>query len=645
MDEKKRQNMLLAGLGVVAAIFFGRSTVDGWVMKPIRDLQAKVTAAESEAESLSIKKLALHTAQTNVENWKSISLPPNIDDAQRLYREWIYGLTRQCGFSGPSFEVVASGRAPLKEYLTVSVEVKKAETDLQGLARFLFLFDQASILHRISAMTIDSPGVTGNPRLSVSFTAEGMSIDGTDDKRELLPRATLKSALTESANEISVETGEEFPMPDPFEPFLVRLERELVRVESVSETGWKIKRGVEGTKAVAHPEKSSAELFPVNWDRKDIQFEQYASLVSSSPFVIPSPPKTFNPRLAGVSDRTIKPGEEVKFTARAESLNPDLGEAQFALADATEGMAIDPKTGEFLWKPTEALAAGKYATTVLLTQIGNPDVKLNSKLTITIRSMNSAPELTLAESAVVIIGRDFESTATAMDDGPAESLTYSLGGGSPEGLKIDAATGKLSWTPARTFSPGKYDVEVKVTDSGDDAKSASKKISLDVRDDDASLTVLSGVFGKDDVLFAWFTNKGKGKTERLKSGDKLSVSEISAEIVEVTNRFVRIKDSDGIWKLELGDDLRKRILVEPAKKPDLPAVEAPKTDVTNDGSGAVSSPAPVAEKGTGPTIEVTPAAVAPGSVPPSGSSTLIIEPKSDAPKDLGSTELEIAPST
>ena len=645
MDEKKRQNMLLAGLGVVAMVFFGRSTVDGWVMKPIRDLQTKVRSAESEAETLNASKLALHRAQTNVENWKSTSLPPNIDDAQRLYREWIYGLTRQCGFSGPGFEVVASGRAPLQEYLTVSVEVKKAETDLQGLARFLYLFDHSDILHRISAMTIDSPGATGNPRLSVSFTAEGMSIDGTNDKRELLPRATLKAALSDSATDVGIEIGEEFPIPDPFEPFLVRMDRELVQVDAVSEAGWKVKRGVEGTKAVAHPEKTIAELFPIAWDRREIKFENYAAFVSGSPFVIPTPPKAFNPRLAGVSDRTIKPGEEVKFTARAESLNPDLGEAQFALADATEGMAIDPKTGEFLWKPTEALAAGKYVATVLLTQIGNPDVKLNSKLTITIRSMNTAPELTLAESAVVIIGRDFEATATAKDDGPAESLKYSLGGGSPEGLKIDAASGKLSWTPARTFSPGKYDVEVTVTDSGDDAKSASRKISLDVRDDDASLTVLSGVFGKDDVLFAWFTNKGKGKTERLKTGDKLAVSEITGEIVEVTNRFVRIKDVEGIWKLELGDDLRKRSLVEPAKKIEQPSVEAAKADVTNVETDAVVSPVPVAEKDTSPTIEVTPAAVAPGSASPPGSSTLSIEPKPDAPKDLGSAEFEIAPST
>jgi hypothetical protein len=567
MDDSKRTKILAMGLAGVVAVYGLRSTVDGIVMKPIRDQQAKLRAAEFESETLAAQKIRLQVAQRNLEDWKQISLPPNVDDAQRLYREWIFGLTRQCGFSGSSFEVTPGSRSPQKEFSTVAVDVKKAETDLQGLTRFLFLFDQAGLLHRISGMKIDSPGAQGNPRLSVSFTAEGMSVVGSDEKKELLPRTQLTTKVSETSSALSVVPNELFPTWTPFEPFYVRIDRELLRVEAVDESGWKVQRGVDGTKAAAHDEKAIVELLPVLWDRKEKTLAQYDEFVKNSLFVIPSPPKTWNPRLSGITDKTIKPGEEVQLTARADSLNPDLGEAMFALADAAEGMQIDPATGAFNWKPAETLPPGKYSATVLLTQAGNEAVKLNSKLTITIKQNNEPPVLTVPESAIVVIGREFTATATATDDGPVESLKYSLGSGAPEGLTIDAVSGVLKWSPERTFTPGKYDVEIKVTDSGEEPMSAAKKISLNVEDDHAALTLLSAAISKDNVWTAWFRNKGTGKTQQLKIGATLSVSEIQAELTSITNRFVMMQDDAGLWKLALGDSVRDRTLIEPAEKP------------------------------------------------------------------------------
>jgi hypothetical protein len=566
MDEKKRTKILAAGLFAVIAVYSLRSTLDGFLMKPIRDLQRNLNMANAENESLKLQEIKFKVARKKLDDWKYISLPQNQDDAQRLYREWLHELTRQCGFSGPGFEVTPGARSQQKEFGTVGVEVKKAETDLQGLTRFLFLFDQADMLHRISAMKIDSPGAQGNPRLLVSFTAEGMSVIGGDDKTELQPRTTITSGISESAAEISVVPNESIIIEDPFRPFLVRVERELLRVEAVDGSAWKVQRGFSGTKAAAHPEKATVELLPVAWDRQEKTLEQYADFVKGSVFVIPSPPKTWNPRLAGVSDKTIKPGEEVKFTVRAESFNPELGEPQFSLAEPVEGMSINPATGEFFWKPAETMGAGEYATTVMLTQSGNPELKLNSKVKFTIRSDNQPPALTLAESAIVVIGREFAETATATDDGPTASLKYSLGAGAPEGLSIDAVTGQFKWTPSRTFTPGKYDVEVKVTDSGEEPKSASRKIALDVQDDNAALTLLSAALSKDGVWYAWFRNKGTGKTEQLKVSEKLKVSEINVEIVVVTHRFVTLRDQDGVWKLQLGQTLRERKLIEPAAK-------------------------------------------------------------------------------
>ena len=543
MDDQKRTKILAGGLTLVILVFLLRSKVDGWLRGPILKLQTEVAAAETSAVTLEAEEIQLKVAQRNLEDWKVISLPPDVDIAQRLYREWVQALAEECGFS--RIEVVPASKSTQNEFSTVTVEVRRAENDLQGLTRFLYLFDQADLLHRISSLTVDSPSPKGNPRLTISFTAEGMSADGAEDHQELLARTLLTTAVKETDQTIVAATSDLFPIAEPpeeFEPFLVRIDRELLRVVAVTESGWQVEHGAEGTQAAAHETDAIIELFPVAWDRLEKTQDQYAAFVKASPFVIPSPPKKLTPRITGVSDKTIKPGEEVKFTAKADGLDPEFGAAQFALSDPAEGMTIDAASGEFLWKPMAELTPGDYTTTVLMTQEKNADVKADSKLKITIKQPNTAPTITLTESAIVVLGKEFTITAAATEVDATDTLKFSLGSGSPEGLTIDEKTGQLKWTPPKTFTPGKYDVEVKVTDSAAEPKFAATKIALDVQDDFASLTILTGIVGKDSVLYAWFRNKATDKVNPLQEGEKLTVSEISAEIVSITDRFVTMRD-------------------------------------------------------------------------------------------------------
>lgn len=602
MNDNQRKKVLLGGLAIVIAVYFGRSIVESIVMGPVKEMRTQLGKAEQANERLEKADRQLKIAQRNLKDWRYYSLPPDADDAQRVYREWLFDLAKQCGFAGPGFEVTPGARSVQREFTTVSVEVKKAETDLQGLTRFMYLFDNAQLMHRISNLKVDSPGAQGNPRLAVSFTAEGMSVAGTQVHADLLPRTKLAAAITETATEIQALPNDNFFVPEPFEPFEVRIEKELLKVMELTQSGWKVQRGHEGTKAVAHPETAYVELFPEMWDRKEKSMEHYASFLATSLFVIPSPPKAFNPRLGGVSDKTVKPGEPVQFTARAENFNPELGEPQFALSDSAAGMVIDPKSGEFTWTPASDLGAGSYNATVLLTQSGNPEVKLNSKVTFTIRSDNKAPVLNLPKSVLVVLEQPFKLKLDATDDGKGE-LKFSLGAGSPAGLTVDSKTGEINWTPPRSLAPDKYRVEIKVSDSGDSPKTSTGTIEFDVQEDYASLTLMTGALTKNGVWCAWFRNKATGKTEELKAGETLKVSEIEAELVSISNQYVTLKDAQGVWKLGIGKGLRDRKLIEPAA-PEVPTT--PTEDSTEKKPESAESPAAPAEvpaEGTEPKPE------------------------------------------
>jgi len=635
MDDQKRTKLLAAGLGAVVAVYFGRSVVTNWVMGPIRDLERKVTTAEAQSEKLADQEIQLNVAQRNLKDWKAISLPGDLDSAQRLYREWVFDLARQCGFSGSGFEVIPGARSAQKEYSTVAVEIKKAEVDLQGLARFLYLFDQSALLHRISGMKVDSPGAQGNPRLAVTLTVEGMSVTGTENRAELLPRTRLSGAIDDKAVLLKAVPNELFPVQsEGFESFLVRLDRELLQVVEVSEAGWKVVRGYAGTKSVSHADSTTVELFPVLWDRREKRLEDYQALVAASPFVLPAAAKSWSPRLAGVSDKTIRPGETVSLTAKLDNADPELGVAAFAIEEAAEGMSIDAASGQFTWSPAESLQPGKYSAVVAAVQSGKPDQKISTKLTITIQEQNVAPKITLQSAATVVLGREFTLQAAATDDGPADSLKYSLGGGAPEGLGIDAKTGLLKWLPARSFTPGKYDITVNVTDSGRDPKSASAKVALDVQDDFAAMTTLTGTVSRDGIWFAWLRNRATGVTLKLKAGEALQISEIAAEITEITARHVLLKDQAGIWKLVLGGTLRERVLEVPAE-PSEPAADAAEGPAAAEAVPAAATPAPAVGSPPAAPAPASPAVPAPAepAEPASPAAPAPAEPAAPAPAE------------
>lgn len=567
MDEKKRTKLLAGILAGVVAAYWGHGVITDTVFGPISKAQQNVTSAEKALDDLTTKEIRLGVDRRDLKDWRDISLPEDTLTAQRLYREWIEILAQECAFGALSVEP-ASKSTQRDRFLTVSVDVK-AETDLAGLSRFLYLFDQAALLHRITTLKIDSTGSQGNPRLNVSFVAEGMSVARSGERAELFSRTALMDDVPESATALNVASAKEFPSSPPF---MVRINRELMNVTSVNETAWTVQRGLSETKPAAHAKNAVVELLPFLWDRRERSFEKYQAFLAASPFALPAPPKTWTPRVIGLADQSIKPGQELRLKAKADGFNPALGEPKFQLGESAAGMAIDEQTGELVWKTAEDQAVGKYIATVLMVQPEKPETTIQAKVTVTVAIPNAAPELQLPESAVVILGQEFALTPKATDDGGADQLKFSLAPGAPEGLAIDSKTGELKWTPTIAFMPGDYDATVMVSDSAAEPKSASKKIRLSVRDDSAVLTQLTGCTSKDGVWQAWFRNKGTGEIQLLEVGEHLKVAEIDAEIVSIEDREVRMRDEKGLWSLKLTSrgSVRDRTLVEPA-----PATAAP----------------------------------------------------------------------
>lgn len=553
MDESTRTKVLGGVLVGIVGFMFGKPILMG----PIDDAKKELANTGRRYEVAENKDWQVDLAKQSIENGRQKSLPPRASDAQRLYQTWITNLAEQCKFAQLN---VTPGKTETRKgkYVSVTVAVE-AETSMEGLSRFLYMFEQADLLHRISSLEVESTGSQGSPRMEVTLSAEGMSVAGSPSKGDVFSRTYLPETLDADSTELVV--GESADFPEKF-PFKAQVGREMVNVLEADGNKWTIERGVEGTKPTAHQDNEYVQLFPIAGLRKDIGFDQYEDFVNASLFVKPAPKKTYSPTL-DVANKTIERGKTLKMTVKPRGMNPDIGEAVVSVDGKLDDMTFDPKTGSFEWTPGETVEPKKYDLTFLLTQKNNDDLNIEKQMSITVQLANAAPTLEVPSSAVAILGRDFQLELKADDDGDLDDLKFSLED-APEGLTVSGTS--LVWNPPKTFTPGDFTVSVKVTDSGSPAKTATKQLALKVQDDTAAVTRFTGAVGLDGVPVAWFYNQMENKRPELKQGDRLAVADIDVELTEIAKRHVLMADAEGIWKLRLGENVRQRELIEPAEK-------------------------------------------------------------------------------
>lgn len=624
MDQNKRTKVLAGALAVVLG--FGLIRPDAKIMAPIREAEQAYATAEEKLEMASEQNTQVIQAEVNLERGQAISLPPSPTDALRVYQKWITNLAEQCNFAALK---VSPGRIDNRadRFLTVNVQVE-AEVGLEDFSRFVFLFDQANLKHRITNLDIESTGTSGNPRMEVILTAQGMSVAGAPMHDDVFPLTKLAGEISADQTELAVASSESFPRKTPF---LAQVGFEMVEVTSADAEKWTVTRGVQGTKASQHNASEYVQLFPVRFQDDPLTFEDYENFLASSPFVKPAVPRKLSPKIAGLNDTTIAPGESVSLKVSTVDVDADVGAITYVLENAVDGMSLNPETGEFMWETSVETEAKTYAPSVVVLQKNNDELKLVQAFNVTLKLPNDAPTLEVPAEAIVVLGQNFELGLSALDDSDASQLNFSLEGDIPDGLSLDSSSRTLTWIPAKTFSPGEYDVTVKVTDGGEPAKSATKSVKLKVQDDKAIYMKLTGSVSLDGEPVALLRNLISAENPQLKTGDKLEASEISATVKEIASRYILIEDAEGVWRIDLGDTVRDRRLIEPAEKPEEAApVAVKKVDVADDEAAAKPEEGKKEEE-TKPE-EVKPAEAKPAVVEaPKADEPKASEPKADEP--------------
>jgi Immunoglobulin domain/Bacterial Ig domain/Fibronectin type III domain/Immunoglobulin I-set domain len=184
------------------------------------------------------------------------------------------------------------------------------------------------------------------------------------------------------------------------------------------------------------------------------------------------------PLLDPVSNDTVPEG--VLLTRTNVVTDPDaLDLVSFSLGiNAPSGAEINPTNGVFTWTPSEDQGPGVYEITVIATDNGNPVLTDSKTFTITVVEVNQPPVLMGVPNRTVHAGSLVSFSASASDnDLPANTLTFSLDTGAPDGATINATNGFFHWIPDDA-QLGTNQITIRVTDDGIPSLSDAKPFSV-----------------------------------------------------------------------------------------------------------------------------------------------------------------------
>jgi hypothetical protein len=535
---KRNEKILAAVLGLFVVGYLGWPMVRATFIDPVTELESKVDGLRSTIASQKQTQFEIHNAARELGTVRGRGLPGSDLDAQRLYQQWLNELALASGLEVAVTPVqrIYSG-AGVYSGVQVNLDGKATFDELQT---FLSRFRRADLLHRVASLKVTSPAAEGDPNLEIKLVAEGLNLKGTPARSRLFPQIELTEALPADRDELTLPS-KEFAAESGD---LLRIGNEFAIVTDVTGDRVRVKRGIEGTAAVEHPNGTRVELLPV---RKPGPKEPPIVIAEiDNPFV---KPRKYDPRFDGFADTKLVRGDAAKMTVKVADYDRSAGAPKIELVSGPDGLAFDAATGNISWSPAKDLPAGPYKLT-LAANVPAPEKRIEQTVTITLAEPNTAPTLGPIASTEIFLGETLRIPLKA-EDPDGGTLDYKIEG--VEGASVDGD--ELRWPVPESFNPGEVTLTVTASDKGDPPLSAKQTVAVKVRENLKPFVFLVASIADEANRYAWLYDRSSNRRLTLREGQSFEAAGVTATTREIGRDFVIYERNGETWKLRLGRHL------------------------------------------------------------------------------------------
>ncbi len=208
---------------------------------------------------------------------------------------------------------------------------------------------------------------------------------------------------------------------------------------------------------------------------------------------------------AGLSNVSGFPGQITDEPAALDASYEVALNGSVAITLTATDPENDPLTFQVLSNPAHGTLTGtppnltyqagaSFATFDQFTFVVHDGTFQSAPATITLVApgANAPPTITPISNQFVTEGQLLSRQVIASDPNqPTQSLTFSLGAGSPFGAAIETTTGLFTWTPTESQGPGVYDLTVIVTDNASTPLQATAQFRVTVAEANQSPTLVA----------------------------------------------------------------------------------------------------------------------------------------------------------
>lgn len=178
------------------------------------------------------------------------------------------------------------------------------------------------------------------------------------------------------------------------------------------------------------------------------------------------------PVLRPIGDKWVEAGEMLTFVAVATDEDGPSDELTYSLSSqAPRGSAINPSSGVFQWRPSQAQDDTTYAFAVTVTDRGAVPKTDSETITVTVGRPNVPPQVARPPDQRSIPGESIALSITGSDpDDYPEPLSFAAFN-LPPGLDIDPTSGEITGIIGFDGIEGSpYAVEIVISDGSDAAR-------------------------------------------------------------------------------------------------------------------------------------------------------------------------------